>query len=42
MLKPATAARVTLSGVGHLPNLEDPARFNAELLTFLEQAATIR
>jgi pimeloyl-ACP methyl ester carboxylesterase len=32
--------RVTLSGVGHLPNLETPARFNAELLTFLEHAAT--
>lgn len=34
--------RVTLSGVGHLPNLETPARFNAELLTFLEHAASTR
>jgi 3-oxoadipate enol-lactonase len=27
--------RVTLAGVGHLPNLELPDRFNAELLAFL-------
>jgi pimeloyl-ACP methyl ester carboxylesterase len=31
--------RVTLPGLGHLPNLEDPARFNAELTTFLDRAA---
>ena len=27
--------RVTLPGAGHLPNLEDPGRFNAELAGFL-------
>ena len=27
--------RVTLPGIGHLPNLEDQARFNAELTAFL-------
>jgi pimeloyl-ACP methyl ester carboxylesterase len=31
--------RVTLAGLGHLPNLEDQARFNAELTAFLGQAA---
>ena len=31
--------RVTLPGLGHLPNLEAPARFNAELTAFLDQAA---
>jgi pimeloyl-ACP methyl ester carboxylesterase len=31
--------RVTLAGVGHLPNLELPDRFNAELLAFLGPAA---
>jgi 3-oxoadipate enol-lactonase len=31
--------RVTLAGAGHLPNLELPDRFNAELLGFLGQAA---
>jgi pimeloyl-ACP methyl ester carboxylesterase len=30
--------RVTLAGAGHLPNLEFPDRFNAELLAFLGQA----
>ena len=34
--------RVTLPGAGHLPNLEDPSRFNAELMAFLEQAAATR
>lgn len=29
------ARRVTLAGLGHLPNLEDPAVFNANLLEFL-------
>ena len=29
--------RVTLPGLGHLPNLEDPARFNAELTMFLDR-----
>lgn len=29
---------LTLPGVGHLPNLEGPARFNAELSNFLHQA----
>jgi 3-oxoadipate enol-lactonase len=31
--------RVTVPGVGHLPNLENPARFNTELTAFLGQAA---
>ena len=31
--------RITLTGVGHLPNLEDQARFNAELTAFLAPAA---
>jgi pimeloyl-ACP methyl ester carboxylesterase len=31
--------RVTVPGAGHLPNLETPARFNAELAAFLDQAA---
>jgi pimeloyl-ACP methyl ester carboxylesterase len=31
--------RVTVPGVGHLPNLETPARFNTELMAFLGQAA---
>jgi 3-oxoadipate enol-lactonase len=31
--------RVTLGGAGHLPNLELPDRFNAELLAFLGPAA---
>jgi 3-oxoadipate enol-lactonase len=31
--------RVTVPGVGHLPNLEAPARFNTELMAFLGQAA---
>ena len=31
--------RVTVPGVGHLPNLEAPARFNTELAAFLDQAA---
>jgi pimeloyl-ACP methyl ester carboxylesterase len=34
--------RVILPGVGHLPNLETPARFNTELMAFLEQAAATR
>jgi 3-oxoadipate enol-lactonase len=31
--------RVTLPGLGHLPNLEDPPRFNPELTAFLARAA---
>ncbi len=34
--------RVTLAGVGHLPNLEFPDRFNAELEAFLRSAAATR
>jgi pimeloyl-ACP methyl ester carboxylesterase len=30
---------VSLPGVGHMPNLEAPERFDAELLAFLERAA---
>jgi pimeloyl-ACP methyl ester carboxylesterase len=32
------ARRVVLPGVGHLPNLEDPAQFNDVVLDFLDTA----
>jgi 3-oxoadipate enol-lactonase len=31
--------RLVLENVGHLPNLERPARFNAELAAFLDRTA---
>ena len=32
---------LTLDGVGHLPNLESPERFNDELLAFLRRARDV-
>ena len=32
---------VWLEGVGHMPNLERPAAFNAALLRFLERVASV-
>ena len=31
------ARKLVMPGVGHLPNLEDPAGFNAAVLAFLEE-----